>query len=242
MNCNIFTDSQSFSTLRSPRMGIAERKEREKEQRRAAIVDAAESVFFTKGVEIATMDEVAEKAELSKGTLYLYFKSKTELYMAICERGLCILHENFDAISNLPLSGQEKLRRIGHAYFDFSQQHPEYFKASFHFEMHDMDIETMDSEIAQSCESQGSRLLESTVSVIEEGIRDGSIHPSQDPKELAVMLWSSMRGVIQILNMKSRGHQIAILSDLNLEDLAPHFINLILEGVRHAPAELAPKA
>ena len=40
-------------------MGIAERKEREKEQRRNNIIDAAESVFFSKGIENATMDEIA---------------------------------------------------------------------------------------------------------------------------------------------------------------------------------------
>ena len=61
-------------------MGIAERKEREKEQRRKAILDAAEKVFFEKGLKYSTMDDVAEEAELSKGTLYLYFKNKEELF------------------------------------------------------------------------------------------------------------------------------------------------------------------
>ena len=49
-------------------MGVAERKEREKEQRRKGILDAAEKVFFKHGVENATMDNVAEEAELSKAT------------------------------------------------------------------------------------------------------------------------------------------------------------------------------
>ena len=56
-------------------MGIAERKEREKLQRRNDIIDAAERLFFQHGFETPTMDDVAREAELSKGTLYLYFKS-----------------------------------------------------------------------------------------------------------------------------------------------------------------------
>ncbi|MCK5408322.1 MAG: helix-turn-helix transcriptional regulator, partial [Candidatus Krumholzibacteria bacterium] len=60
-------------------MGIAERREREKEQRRIDIIDAAERVFFSKGWQAATMDDVAEAVELSKATLYLYFKNKEEL-------------------------------------------------------------------------------------------------------------------------------------------------------------------
>ena len=76
-------------------MGIAERKERERLRRREEIIDAAERVFFTKGIRDATMDDVAEEAELSKGTLYLYFKSKQELYLAINFRGLSLLSDMF---------------------------------------------------------------------------------------------------------------------------------------------------
>ncbi|MEO8168159.1 MAG: helix-turn-helix domain-containing protein, partial [bacterium] len=60
-------------------MGIIERKEREKEHRREDIIAAAQKIFFEKGLPSATMDEIAEAAELSKGTLYLYYKSKEDL-------------------------------------------------------------------------------------------------------------------------------------------------------------------
>ena len=53
-------------------MGILERKKREKQMRRDAIIRAAEAVFFEKGVRAATLEEVAERAEVSKGTIYLY--------------------------------------------------------------------------------------------------------------------------------------------------------------------------
>ena len=56
-------------------MVTARRKEREKEQRRNEIVDAAEKLFFEKGYEGVSMDDVARDAELAKGTLYLYFKN-----------------------------------------------------------------------------------------------------------------------------------------------------------------------
>jgi TetR/AcrR family transcriptional regulator len=68
-------------------MGITERKEREKEHRKEEIIDAAQKVFFEKGLLLTTMDEIAEIAELSKGTLYLYYKSKENLYLAVMMRG-----------------------------------------------------------------------------------------------------------------------------------------------------------
>ncbi len=76
-------------------MGISQRKEREKEQRRKDIIDAAEKVFFKKGLNNSTMDEVAKEAELSKGTLYLYFKSKEEIHFEIRTRALNILSKMF---------------------------------------------------------------------------------------------------------------------------------------------------
>ena len=69
-------------------MGISERKEREKEQRRKDIIDSAEKVFFEKGLNNSTMDEVAKQAELSKGTLYLYFKSKEEIHFEIRKKAI----------------------------------------------------------------------------------------------------------------------------------------------------------
>lgn len=56
-------------------MGTTERKKREKERRRNTIIDAAEKVIFSKGLDQSTMTEIAQEAELSKGTLYLYFKN-----------------------------------------------------------------------------------------------------------------------------------------------------------------------
>lgn len=74
-------------------MGIHERKEREKEQRKEEILDAAQRIFFEKGLLAATMDEIAEAAELSKGTLYLYYSSKEDIYLAVMMRGMKTLHE-----------------------------------------------------------------------------------------------------------------------------------------------------
>ena len=218
-------------------MGISERKEREREMRRSAIVDAAEKVFFEKGIESATMDEIAEEAELSKGTLYLYFKSKTELYMAVCEKGMYILLDQFRDAYEIPATGREKLRQLGMTYFNYAITHPDYFKASSYFELTDMDHEAKDSEIAISCHDLGESLFKYTLDAIRDGMNDGSIHEGHNQNELAVMMWSSMRGVIQLYNMRHRGHEIPILNSMKFEDLVPHYINLLLEGLRFAPVD-----
>ena len=56
------------------------------EERKSQIMNAAEQVFTHKGIDAARMDDIAEQTGLSKGTLYLYFKSKDELMIAILDR------------------------------------------------------------------------------------------------------------------------------------------------------------
>ena len=74
-------------------MGIKERRGREEQARLAAILAAAESVFAQKGYFETRMDDIAEKAELAKGTLYYYFNSKNEIVIHLLEREAAKVHE-----------------------------------------------------------------------------------------------------------------------------------------------------
>ena len=81
-------------------MGIQERKEREKERRRQQIMVAAKRVFVEKGFAGATMEDIAREAELSAGTLYLYFKNKNELYASLTLRVLQYLNIRLEHLKN----------------------------------------------------------------------------------------------------------------------------------------------
>lgn len=113
-------------------MGITERKEREKLKKRELLIDAAEKVFFKKGYENATMDEIAEKAEYSKGTLYLYFKNKEELYIAISTRSMFLFEKILDQEMGKSKTGKDKLDGIKRAYLKFFKTKPEYLKVMLH--------------------------------------------------------------------------------------------------------------
>ena len=75
----------------SPRPNVSD-------ERKVQILNAAESVFTKKGFDEARMDDIAEKTGLSKGTLYLYFKSKDDLIIAILDR---IFKREFRQLENL---------------------------------------------------------------------------------------------------------------------------------------------
>jgi AcrR family transcriptional regulator len=83
-------------------MGIRERKERERERRKQQIMVAAKRVFTEKGFSKATMEDIAKEAELSPGTLYLYFKNKDELYASLSLRILQYLMIRLEHVSAEP--------------------------------------------------------------------------------------------------------------------------------------------
>lgn len=214
-------------------MGTEERKAREKERRRNNIIDAAEQVIFAKGLDQATMEEIAEEAELSKGTLYLYFKNKNELYMAITERGSDMLNERFSKIFTGDQTGLELIRLMGQTYLNFVRDNPNYFNAFVYYESL-KDAEELDSsEMAQTCEANRREAINYMVRCLQIGMQDGTISSSFNPKELATLIWASTRGITMMHHMKQSGHHFKMLDDMeiNTESLFENFLNLIGTGM-----------
>lgn len=183
-------------------MGIKERREREKEQRQLDIINAAERVFFSKGIDQATMDEVAQEAELSKGTLYLYFSSKEDLYMAIINRAHEILFKMFKDAVKSKRKGRGKIRAIGQAYFDFYLNQSNYFQALMYFENNHVYGCEANCTHAQVCQEANKELMEMVIQAIKCGIEDGSIRKNLDPVTTSLLLWGKSIGVMQVLSQK----------------------------------------
>jgi len=177
-------------------MGITERKEREKEQRRNAIIDAAEKVFSSKGFRQSSMEEVAHQAELSKGTLYLYFSSKEELQFAITTRGLNLLYLKLKETFNEKQTGAENLFEIGKAYVRFSREYPDYFKAIIFFES--SSLENLDPVIREKLIAEDSPLT-IFLKAIEKGKKDTTIRNDMETMEMGKILWTQLTGTLQFI-------------------------------------------
>lgn len=184
-------------------MGINERRQREKEQRRGDIIDSAERVFFSKGWTAATMDDVAADAELSKATLYLYFKSKEELYVAILVRGARILQSMFGQAVRGRQSGLEMVEAIGRAYVSFFREYPDYVQAMLYFGSHVKETNDSSGYLAER-ESLRQDIMGMVANAVEKGIADGSIRPDLDPVKTSVILWAQTAGLLQVLSVSRR--------------------------------------
>jgi len=210
-------------------MGIAERKEREKKERRENIINAAEKVFFSKGMDNATMDEVAETAELSKGTLYLYFKSKEEIYLAICMRSLDIMSDLFENSVKENMNGLEKLIAIGNAYNEFYRKYPDYHNALIYWESNVFDLENQES-LASDCDEKGHKGLNILIAAIKQGIVDKTLRPDIDPEETAMLLWGFSLGIIQLISLK--GKHLHEQHGVDLKNLEKSSVDFMVRSIR----------
>jgi AcrR family transcriptional regulator len=210
-------------------MGTIERREREKEQRRNDIVDAAERIFFSKGITAATMDDVAEEAELSKGTLYLYFPGKESLYLAIHLRGLSILLNMFEDAAHADGTGLDKVRAIGMAYYDYYKKFPNYFNALIYYESRDIEAQDQDS-IAHQCEIVGKGVIDVLVKCLQAGIEDGSIRNEIDPLKTAITLWGQSLGLIQLISVK--GDLLSDQFQLNPDELMQYAYDIMNKSLK----------
>jgi len=177
-------------------MGIAERKEKEKLKRRNAILKAAEKIFFDKNGEKATMDDVAAKVELSKGTLYLYFKNKNDLLYAIAEKGVQLLRGLLIKALDSKLNGREQLSELGDEFVLFVENYPKHFELILRFELTELPPET------------NKLLMEPALSVLRDilirGQIDGTIRNDLTEDEMVIILWSQMLGLLQSKHRKER--------------------------------------
>src|SRR5438874_10487609 len=112
-------------------MGTAERKARQKENLRQEILDAARDLFVRDGYESVSMRKIAEKVEYAPGTLYLYFRDKSEILQSLCEETFAKLRKRMEAIHNDEGDPLDGLRRGLLTYIQFGLDNPSHYTITF---------------------------------------------------------------------------------------------------------------
>jgi len=104
------------------------RRERVKLANRKAILSAAEGVFAQKDFYAATTDEIAERAEFSKGALYSYFKSKEEMFLSLMREKVGSLEKKIKETIKATLSPIEGIENLIKAHLEFFEENKEFFQ------------------------------------------------------------------------------------------------------------------
>ncbi|HMK45036.1 MAG TPA: TetR/AcrR family transcriptional regulator [Methanocella sp.] len=177
-------------------MITAERKSKEKGERRKIILDAALKLFSSKGYENVTMDDVARETGLAKGTLYLYFKNKETLYVAAVIPGITIFGEMVEQAMAAEKRGISKVYAGGLAYYEFSKKYPVYFDM-----MLDAQKRWFSGDLGEAIRTEFATQKFHTwlisVDAIRMGISDGTIRKDADPNMTATFLIETTTAMIR---------------------------------------------
>ena len=194
------------------------RKQREREQRRKGLIDAAEKLFFEKGYDNVTMDEIADEAEVNKALLYYYFKNKEALFFAVDLRGVRILHEMYVKCSNLDVDGYTKIKSMIQSLFEFSKDYPDYFRIYRYARTERFQMS--DNEDAKELVDLTTGIWRIMVEAILQGMKDGTIRKDVDPVEMSIYINVMSMSALNIdmgfkLILEGRGiHQNKFWEDL----------------------------
>lgn len=208
-------------------MGTKERKEREKEQRKQAILDAAESVFFSKGFLAATVDDIAAEAELSKGAIYLYFPGKEDIAAAIVLRAIRLLNSAFSRASASETVGLKKIEAIGRAFVRFFREHTAH--ARFMNQMSDYKKDNSELPHVIQCATEGAEAYRIMVDAIITGQQDGSIRKELDPMMTALTLSSFSEGLLQMVTLQ--GDLVEQIMGRKIEELFDFAFGFMARGL-----------
>jgi AcrR family transcriptional regulator len=176
-------------------MGIPERKEREKARRKQQIIVAAKRVFTHKGFDKATMEDIANEAELSSGTIYIYFKNKNELYANMTLRVLQFLFIRLEHLHNdQKKKPEEKIAHLKKAFLDVYEFDPLVLKTLFNLQSSEA-IQHLSPGLVDEIRALGRKALNKIAAIFKQGIRKGVCidHP---PQAIAAIVWSLFSGIV----------------------------------------------
>ena len=209
-------------------MSTAARRAREKAQRRQEILDAARREFFERGFHTPTVDDVATRAEVSKGTIYLYFKSKEEILAHLLLEGLDLLVEQMEAVCNPEASAAPEctVRQLASAYLQFCQANPNYFRLIMAFDRGRFE-ESISKELHQQVMNKSLEGLDILARTIEQGAGSG-IFDVADPWQAAGSVWAALNGVLVLMGHPLRQRMLRN----NLETMFNATLDLVLRGLQ----------
>lgn len=181
-------------------MNFSERKHKEKRNSREEIIKAAQKVFSEKGFNNATVAEITSRAELSPGTLYLYFKNKEELHTFLSITVLKRFSAKIKKIVDCAIPVEEKIERYCDVFMDVYDHDPTILINLFHLQSGEA-LHHLSDEVMQQLKKYSALAYGSIVTTINEGIEAG-VYINEYPTALADILWGSYAGVVLWVNSK----------------------------------------
>jgi len=178
-------------------MGTLERREREKQRRRVEILATARTIFFDKGFRNTTIDDIAKASELARGTIYLYFQTKEEIYATVLEEGMDTLSTLITSSFNPDADPMTNLLAGHDAFFHFHDDFSDYYNVLMLDQMQIEDL--LPPALKARLDNKFAAMVQWVAGLLQTGIAEGCFRV-MPPLEAALLQMGMTMGFAQMLD------------------------------------------
>jgi AcrR family transcriptional regulator len=215
----VFNFTPLSNLFRRKNMTIATRKERQKEELRGKILEAAKNLFMQKGFEETSIRNIAELIEYSPTTIYLYFKDKDEICHALHQEGFTLLNQYLRALVDVE-DPFERLKAISKSYVRFASENREFYELMFIMKS---PMNSIKKEKAEW--EEGDRAFGFLINTIQQCMSKGYFQ-GLNAEVLAFTCWSMVHGICS-LEICERCQNV--VSEENQKDMVSKATNMVVE-------------
>jgi AcrR family transcriptional regulator len=210
---------QLYLHVYSRKMGVAERKIREKEELKEAILKAAKKLFLTKGYDKTSIRNIADEIEYSPGIIYHYFKDKDEVFHALHTEGFGELRKRMQILS-VVADPMERLKAMGKIYIQFGLENPDMYDLMFIIEAPIDHVE----KTVDTCWVEGDATFDVLRKTISQCMEKGHFEGHQ-VEALSFLIWSTVHGMVS-LSIRKR---VQVLDQNEAENIVENSFNSFLK-------------
>src|SRR6516225_3832572 len=178
-------DSKSISSHSSLVSVIQARKERERAAREELILNHAQRLLLRDGFQNLNLDELAKAIEYSKGTLYLHFKTKEDIALAVVTRALKERADFFERALTFKGRSRERIQAVGFGCCHFAKVHPDYYNVEMMLKSLSF-WEKADEQRQHQYGMQGGRCFRTMHRIVTDGLQSGDLPPGKLSSEQVV--------------------------------------------------------
>jgi AcrR family transcriptional regulator len=211
---------------------IQTRKERDRAAREELILDHAQKILLRDGFQNLNLDELAEAVEYSKGTLYLHFKTKEDIALAVVTRAQQERADFFERALGFQGRSRERVHAVGFACCHFAQVYPDYFSVELMLKSQSF-WEKADELRQHQHAMQGGRCFRVMHKLVTEGLQSGDLPQSKMTSEQIVFSIASMAVGSHIMGRNTHAALMAGIED-PLRALCQN-VDVILDGLKWKP-------
>lgn len=199
-------------------MGITERKKRERDRRRQQIMIAARRVFCDHGYSYSTISSIAKEAEISPGTIYLYFRNKEDLFLSLTLQVFYYLNMRLAHFKDYKhrWSWEKRMSAVCDALIDSYEHDPKMMRFTLQLQGSEVFSKLSENLMVQ-LKTQYRKTIDAIVEFIVEDTPNVGV--ILEPITIAKLIWSQFTGIVLVnesLNTINQAQNVTLHEELKL--------------------------